>query len=366
MNILIFAAREFNPIMGGIERVSSLLARFLTDNGHQVYFLAAIKTSDQYYVPEVVQFMLPDGDFKGTRKNKEYVLFLLEKLNIDIIINQTDVGFLFTRSYLPERVKIISVIHNSYKAMNDARPNLYRKLRYRLAITFYLTRVGKVSDYIVLFSDRFITEFNFYCKCLVNNRIRIIPNFNTYQSVNLPLEKEKCVLCVGRLFNENKRVDRLLRIWQLIEDRAPLWKLCIVGDGPDEDMLKELSRSLKLNRVSFEGAIEPVRLYEKASIYCMVSSYESFGMVLTEAMQHGVVPIAFNSYVTASEIIDTGMDGFLITPFDLEEYARTLLMLMNDEQLRDTMAQKAITSVQKYSLANIGNKWLNLLESCNS
>ena len=207
MNILIFAAREFNPIMGGIERVSSQLAIFLKEKGHNVYFLCGLKTNGPDYTPLVRQFFLPNG-FKGNKENRAFVTNIINKYNIDTIINQTDFGLLFSRSYIPKSVKIISVIHNSYKAMYRARPNLYRKLRYRLAMSYFLSKVALMSDKLVVFSNKFISEYNFFCKIPLKNKFSVIPNFNTYSNIADNFVKEKEVLFVGRLYNENKRVDR--------------------------------------------------------------------------------------------------------------------------------------------------------------
>lgn len=362
MNILIFAAREFNPIMGGIERVSSQLAIFLKEKGHNVYFLCGLKTNGPEYTPSTKQFFLPNG-FKGNKENREYILNLIDKYNINVIINQTDFGSLFSRSYIPKKIKIVSVIHNSYKAMLMAKPNLYKKLRYRLAMSYFLSKVALMSDKIIVFSEKFISEYKYFCKLPIRNKFAIIPNFNTYPEVENYDKKEKIVLYVGRLFNENKRVDRLLNIWKKIECKNKEWYLNIIGDGEDREMLYDLSKSLNLKRVNFLGATNPEENYKKASIFCMTSSYESFGMVLTEAMQFGVVPILFNSYATASEIVNNNNDGFLINPFDLNEYSLKLIELINNEQLREKMSNNAKLSVKKFSIDNIGSLWIKLLNS---
>lgn len=362
MNILIFAAREFNPVMGGIERVSTLLAEFLVSHGHKVYFLSGLKTNGPEYKLKTKQFFLPNG-FKGNTENRKFVKGLIKELNINIIINQTDFFSLFSRSYIHKSVKIISVIHNSYKAMNMAKPNIYRKLRYRIAITYFLSKVGYNSDIIVLFSNKFIKEFKIYCKVPVKNKIKIIPNFNTYINPIINKNKEKIVLYVGRLYNEHKRIDRLLHIWKNLDKIKDDWRLIIVGDGPDKKMLEALSIKYNLKNVTFPGADSPEKYYSKASIFCLTSSYESFGMVITEAMQHAVVPIVFNSYATASEIINDKVDGFLIPPFDMDIYSEKLNLLMSENNLRNNMAAEAANSVKKFSLNNIGKEWIKLLNS---
>lgn len=63
----------------------------------------------------------------------------------------------------------------------------------------------------------------------------------------------------------------------------PDWHLDIVGDGPDAAALKELAERLRLSNVSFEGFRNPAPYYRRASIFCMTSTFEGFGLVLPEA-----------------------------------------------------------------------------------
>ena len=169
----------------------------------------------------------------------------------------------------------------------------------------------------------------------------------------LPQEKEQRVLFVGRLDNSVKGVDRLLRIWARAGKSLPDWHLDIVGDGPDAAALKELAERLRLSNVSFEGFRNPAPYYRRASIFCMTSTFEGFGLVLPEAMQHGCVPMAFNSYAAVRDLVIPGETGILAPPFDEEEYARQLLRLMQDDPLRSAMAQAGPQHAALFSPANV-------------
>ena len=219
------------------------------------------------------------------------------------------------------------------------------------------------SDKVILFSEKLIPEYKFFYKEAKDDKFVNIPNFNVYTNPNYLKPKKKIVLFVGRLSFQCKRLDYLLRIWQKVHKKYPDWFLKIVGDGDYSDEAKMLAKKLNLTRYSFEGQQNPISYYEEASIFCLTSAFESFGMVITEAMQHGVVPMAFNSYTTASEIITDGEDGFLIEPFDIEAYAYNLDMLMSDEDLRKQMAKNALINVQKFSHETVGKKWVSLLEN---
>ena len=127
--------------------------------------------------------------------------------------------------------------------------------------------------------------------------------------------------------------------------------------------LKDYASSLHLENVCFEGNQDPIPYYKKAAIFCMTSSYEGFGIVLIEAMNMKVVPIAFDSLSTVRDIIDNNINGVLITPFDKELYAKKLSDMMSNESAREIYSKNAYLKSQQFQLDVIGNKWLNLFSS---
>ena len=81
----------------------------------------------------------------------------------------------------------------------------------------------------------------------------------------------------------------------------------------------------------------------------MTSTYEGWGLVLTEAQSYGVVPIAFGCSDGVKEIIGTGEQyGRLVTPFDLDEYATKLRELCLREELRQSLAEASMRHVEEY------------------
>ena len=94
----------------------------------------------------------------------------------------------------------------------------------------------------------------------------------------------------------------------------------------------------------------------------MTSSSEGFGVVLIEAMQNGAVPIAFNSYLSITDIIDNTKNGILVTPMDIDEYVDKLSILIDNNDLRLQLAKEGLIKSKKFSIEIIGNKWLKLFD----
>ena len=142
-----------------------------------------------------------------------------------------------------------------------------------------------------------------------------IPNPNTYPAQeNTDFLKKKQILYVGRIEWRQKRVGRLIDIWKRIYKKFPDWELVIVGDGPIRQDIG--TESLKDGSGLFSPVGKTLRpFYRDASILCLTSDFEGWGMVLTEAMTFGAVPVAFNSYAAITDIIDDGKNGLLVPPF---------------------------------------------------
>lgn len=178
--------------------------------------------------------------------------------------------------------------------------------------------------------------------------------------------KEKEILFCGRLEHWSKRVDRLLRVWGTIQHDLPEWKLTIVGDGPARRMLHELADELGLERISFEGRQEEMSCYyQRASVVCLTSETEGWGLALTEAQAHGCIGVAFGSTAGVREVLSPhGKCGFIVPPFDEHIYAETLKYiahLSREEELEIRTA--SVEKRLRYAPAIIVGKWKRLFDT---
>lgn len=183
---------------------------------------------------------------------------------------------------------------------------------------------------------------------------------------NVTYDKEKIIMFCGRLENTSKRIDRLLRIWGKIQHQLPDYRLLIVGDG---DYRKEMEQQIereKLERVDMVGRhsnVEP--FYRKASIVCLTSQTEGWPLCMTEAQAHGCIAVAFGCTAGIRDILSpSGTNGFIVSPFDEDEYANTLLHIANmSESERHAIRQNAVAKRAKYTPEIIMKKWADLFES---
>ena len=89
---------------------------------------------------------------------------------------------------------------------------------------------------------------------------------------------------------------------------------------------------------------------------------ESFGIVLIEAMSHGVPCIAFDSAEGAREIINSGENGYLIKNRNFDVMIQKIVDLMEHEEERIRLGKMARESVKKYTSSIVGEEWFTLIE----
>lgn len=376
------------PNAGGTERVTYAIAHQLQSLGvESIYLSFRRRPMDNYggaNLSDEHQYWLPDSERLICEENIHFVNDLLKSEQIDVLINQDsfEEGVEFcTRKYFPN-VKCITVIHyslfGSSTYVSDPITEAFllgktSRIKYAiqcLALPLYkyktrkaranmLCRIYDMADHVVVLSEADKRDYPVEDK----SRLHVIWNPVTLPPLESMPSKEKRVLYVGRMVYTPKRIDRLLRAWQLVEKKHPEWCLDLLGDGSCLDYYKSLARSLKLTKVTFHGNQHPEDYYKRASILCMTSSYEGFGLVLVEAMQAGVIPVVFRSFEAADDIIEHGVDGMLVSPFDIREYAEVICKLMEEDELRSKMSSCAQEKVKKFAIDKIGHDWLGLLNS---
>lgn len=242
---------------------------------------------------------------------------------------------------------------------------LLRRNYYRLMHDSYKTAY-QTSDIVVLLTTKFIDKFRAFGQFEDKAKFRIIPNGLSLSSIAKETDifkKKKIVLIVSRLDEHFKRISLALNIWREAKKdaRSDGWHLNIVGHGADEGFYKNLVRKKNIPDVHFLGRQAPEPYYKEAAIFLMTSRSESWGLTLTEAQQTGVVPIAFDSYDSLSEIITHEQDGLIIPEGNTNQYVSDLLALMANEERRHEFARNGLVSCRKFEPSSIAEQWWQLI-----
>ncbi|MBI5023319.1 MAG: glycosyltransferase [Candidatus Magasanikbacteria bacterium] len=178
--------------------------------------------------------------------------------------------------------------------------------------------------------------------CLSAGRLRCAQNDKNEIASALPRNDNKMVLFVGALDKAHyfKGVDILLDAMKDLK-----YKLIIVGDGDLRSHYEEKAKKLKMcDRVIFVGRVSDEKLseyYQSADVFVLpsIDKSEAYGMVLLEAMAHGLPVVASNLSGVRSLV---GEDrGLLVEPGNIKELALALTKILSDDENRRVMGLAA-------------------------
>ncbi len=222
-----------------------------------------------------------------------------------------------------------------------------------------LDKVVLVSDSLRSFYKKELKKKNYKCKCVyIPNMLDTIPKKPSTVS-------HKNLISIGRLSRE-KGYEDLIEVYNIVHDKRPDWHLDIVGDGPEKNKivdsiyLKELTSDVTVHGYLSRQEID--KLLNKSSIYLMTSYTESFGIVLIEAMSHGLPCIAFSSAEGANDLITNNVNGFLIENRDFNKMADAIIKLIDSKEERVKLGTEGRNISYNYTSDKIKKDWIQLLK----
>lgn len=235
----------------------------------------------------------------------------------------------------------------------------YRKLHAKYA------RPYAGADKMVVLSSGIIDQYRKFASG-GKDQFVAIPNALSFDDPDIPSDKfvNKEVLVVARLDDWHKRISEVLTIWARVQQDKLYqdWTLRIVGEGIDKPFYEEFVQKRHLSNIHFEGHQNPLPYYQQASIFIMTSACEGLPMTILEAQQCGCIPVLYDNFASAKDIVTDGENGFLIPNQSCDLFVDTLKRLLSDADLRKKMSAACICSSEKYSVEKVAAQWNELLQ----
>ncbi len=362
---------------GGMERVLTIKANYLADQlGYDVSIIITDdKDTDPYFpLSDKIHVIQLDVNIDNLWKYpiwKRLYLYRnkmgLYKNRLEECLNQLRPDI--TISLLRREINFLCDIKDGSAKVGEIHFGRYKYREANFGFLPYFVNQWITNQWMAQLDkkvkqlDRFIVlthEDATYWKGLSN--LTVIPNPITIEQGAVSNCTSQQVIAVGR-YTYQKGFDLLIPAWKIIHEKHPDWTLNIYGGGNKEDLhpmveSMGISDSLKLN-----GPNSHIReRYLESSIFVLSSRFEGLPLVLMEAMSCGLPPVSFTCPCGPRDIIHDGEDGILCENGNIKQLAAGICRLIEDENLRKEMGQKAAQSIQHYSLDNIMHQWDDLLQ----
>lgn len=220
----------------------------------------------------------------------------------------------------------------------------------------FFNLIKKEVDKYVVLSAKSKELFQKYFK-IDNSKVIIIRHSCEIPLLENKKVKNKKLIIVSRLENKQKRIDLAIKVMK----KLPEYTLNIYGDGPDEKMLKDLTKEEGLaERVFFYGKTNKVQeKLDAASIFIMTSDWEGYGITNIEAMTRGLPIVLRNTFESAEEIIQ-GNGVLLSKEWNEEEFIEAINNIYNNYEI---FSQKSLELAKKYRFEIIAEKWKKIVEN---
>ena len=327
------------------------------NNNIKITYLTNVKPNKQEFVNCLKHFRLIKAFIEGIksikvlRLKKSSMINALKNNDSDIIISSRDYFNKLLGKYSKCKLKI-AWEHNHHHQRKAYIKNLIKSCK-------NIDKLVLVSEELNSFYTSLFKEKNMNCKCVC------IPNFIS----EIPKKRTKLdnnnLISVGRLSPEKGYLD-LIDVYKLIDIENGSTHLDIIGDGKE---YKKINKKIIKNNLSrkitmhgFKDMTYINNMYLNSSIYLMTSFTESFGLVLLEAMSHGVVPISYDSAEGARNIIVNDYNGYLIKNRNEHDMSKIVLDLLNNKEKLKELSDNAYKSVNKYNKENAYKNWIKLLK----
>lgn len=337
---------------GGAERITTIIANQMAENGTDVEMIVFSKKYNEYEVSDKIRLSyLPE------KKNKflDIVAKIIELKKLLKIQNPDYVcslGFSYKYLFAANLMRKYNFILSERNAPQYQNVGIERYI-----VRYCLER----AQHIVFQTEDAQKQFS----PLIQQKSIIIPN---PIKGNLPEpyegERRKVISAFSRL-NKQKNFSMMLRAFKIFLDEYPDYSLEIYGRGECEKEILDLAKKMDIiDRVKLMGFSKNVHEDIKSStIYISTSDYEGISNSMLEAMAIGLPVVCTDCPVGGARmVIEDGINGFLVPVGNAEAAAMKMKLIASDKHLQDVLSRNAKKIKDRFSIKEITKMWEELMK----
>jgi glycosyltransferase involved in cell wall biosynthesis len=237
--------------------------------------------------------------------------------------------------------------------VRTAKAALLRPLFAMIAGFLVIGRANRqfLEDYGVAGRRQFLTPYSVDNEYFRRERARVAPLRRTLRATYGFADDMVVVGFSGKLI-PRKRVADLIDAVGSLQLEGQRVALLIVGDGPDRDALEQRSRTRGINSIVFAGfknQSELAACYECMDVFVLPSGFETWGLVINEAMVFGLPIIASDMTGASADLVEHGGNGYVFRAGSVTALADALRGLAAAPETRQRFGKRSEAIVQGYS-----------------
>lgn len=344
------------PTVGGSGVIATELGKMLAERGHEIHFITSS-------VPFRLNKIYPNVFFHEVEVNN-YSVFQYPPYDIALaskmadVIKEEGLDILHVHYAIPHAVcavlaremsgedfKIVTTLHGTDISVLGEDSTLAQAIKYGIDRSDAVTTVSdslKQQTYDLIDTIAPIeTIYNF----VDGDVFKPLAPGDLKEQFGIS-EEERVIIHVSN-FRKIKNLPDIVESFMKIREAMPA-KLLLVGDGPEKHRIMESVKASPYKKdVLFLGKQENIaELFAISDLKLLLSEKESFGLVLLEAMACGVPGIG-TAIGGIPEVIDHGINGYLVPLGDTNAVASFAIELLMDEEKLAEFRLAAMEAVQE-------------------
>lgn len=360
------------PTQGGSGIIASELGLNLARTGYEVHFITSalplrLQRFDRnifYHQVEAASYpvfqTVPYTLSLATMMSEVATRHHLDILHVHYAIPHAASGFLAREMVGPDRLKLITTLHGTDITLVGQEPSFFAITR------FLIERSDAVTTVSQFLKQETEEVFG------IERPITVIPNFvdtrhfhprrETKERSRFAADDERLVMHASN-FRKVKNVPAVVEVFSRLAEKVPC-RLVMIGEGPEKVTAQQRVDALGLqDRVQFLGQVEDMaEIMPLADVLLLPSYHESFGLIALEGMSCGTAVIATNRGGTG-EFIDSGHNGYLCDPEDIDDMTAKGLKLLQDDTHRQHISEEARRdAVEKFGARCVLKDYLELYD----
>ena len=293
---------------------------------------------------------------------------VLSEFQPDIIHNQTPgpVALAILRYARRHKVALVSTDHAYPDNLTQQvkLPELAKK-PINAIMNAYFVSFLKRSDYATVPTEQVLTDCIPKSKLFFRVPIEALSNgidlsrfakgrvnHEIYERYDINPQKPT-ILYIGRVDPE-KSLDVLMNAFIKVQEKVENAQLVIVGDGTMRPKLEKMAEKAGISdKVVFTGRVigkDLPQLYRTGDVFAITSKTETQSIVLLEAMATGLPAVAVKAGAIP-ELVHNGENGYLCEADDVDAVAKSLICILQDKNLRETMSEKSLELIKKHDIS---------------
>ncbi len=313
---------------------------------------------------ENIQALHPNTKIEKPKTKNRYLQHIWEHIELPIAAKNYDI--LYSPANIApiwsfKNTKIVVTLHDVAYLSHPKTVSKFFYLYYKNAMPLILKKASKVVTISESSRDEILKYYPFAKK-----KLEVIYNgISEYFFEETEVKKENIILYVGSL-NERKNFPAVIKAFKKIP-KSYGYKLVMVGNFSQNFFIDEKTRAV-LEKIKNDKdillksnlSIKELRaLYQKAKVFIYPSFYEGFGFPLLEAMA-SKTPVITSNISSMPEIC--AKSALYVDPYDQEDIAKKLLLLIENENLQKELIEKGYKRASLFKWEKTAKNYLKLFE----